>query len=134
MYISSSLLAFFTRGRVLKSSHHLSLSSTSSSSNNYPIYSSLTESINHMFCLRAGLSLQTLHSPLYPLLSLPFHIFVQSIYRNVVHHLISSVVIISKTGYIFSLGPMVRILFQIFKRLAKFSNSVKIMPGPKNVS
>ena len=43
-----------------------------------------------MFCLRAGISLQTQHSPLYPLLSLPFRIFLQSIYYNVVYHLISS--------------------------------------------
>ena len=37
-----------------------------------------------VFCPRAGLSLQTQHSPLYPLLSLPFRIFIQSIYYNVV--------------------------------------------------
>ena len=37
-----------------------------------------------------GLSLQTQHSRLYPLLSLPFRIFIQSIYLNVVYHLISS--------------------------------------------
>ena len=43
-----------------------------------------------VFCPRAGLSLQTWHSPLYPLLSLPFSIFIQSIYHNVVYHLISS--------------------------------------------
>ena len=43
-----------------------------------------------VFCPRAGLSLQTQHSPLYPLLSLPFRIFIQSIYHNVVCHLISS--------------------------------------------
>ena len=39
-----------------------------------------------MFCPRAGLSLQTQHSPLYPLLSLPFRIFIQSIYHNVIYH------------------------------------------------
>ena len=43
-----------------------------------------------VFCPRAGLSLQTQHSPLYPLLSPPFRIFIQSIYHNVVYHLISS--------------------------------------------
>ena len=43
-----------------------------------------------MFCPRAGLSLQTQHSALYPLLSLPFRIFIQSIYHNVAYHLISS--------------------------------------------
>ena len=51
------------------------------------------QSINQsiiVFCPRAGLSLQTQHSPLYPLLSLPFCIFIQSIYHNVVYHLISS--------------------------------------------
>ena len=37
-----------------------------------------------------GLSLQTQHSPLYPLLSLPFRIYIQSIYHNVVYHLICS--------------------------------------------
>ena len=36
-----------------------------------------------VFCPRAGLSMQTQHSPLYPLLSLPFRIFIQSIYHNV---------------------------------------------------
>ena len=36
-----------------------------------------------MFCPRAGLSLQTQDSPLYPILSLPFRIFIQSIYHNV---------------------------------------------------
>ena len=34
--------------------------------------------------------LHTQHSPLYPLLSLPFHISIQSIYHNVVYYLISS--------------------------------------------
>ena len=43
-----------------------------------------------VFCPRAGFSLQTQHSPLYPLLSLPFRIFIQSIYHNVVYHLITS--------------------------------------------
>ena len=43
-----------------------------------------------LFCPRAGLSLQTQHSPFYPLLSLPFRIFMQSIYHNIVYHLISS--------------------------------------------
>ena len=43
-----------------------------------------------VFFPRAGLSLQTQHSPLYPLLSLPFRIFIQSIYHNVVYHLSSS--------------------------------------------
>ena len=43
-----------------------------------------------VFCPRAGLSLQTKNSPLHPLLSLPFRIFIQSIYHNVVYHLISS--------------------------------------------
>ena len=43
-----------------------------------------------VFCPRAGLSLQTQHSPLYPLLSLLFRFFIKSIYHNVVYHLISS--------------------------------------------
>ena len=43
-----------------------------------------------MFCPRIGLSLQTEPSPLYPLLSLPFRIFIQSIYRKVAYHLIFS--------------------------------------------
>ena len=43
-----------------------------------------------VFCPRAGLSLQIQHSPLYPLLSLPFRIFIQSIYHNVVYHLTPS--------------------------------------------
>ena len=42
-----------------------------------------------MFCPRTGLSLKTQHFPLYPLLSLPFRMFIQSIYHNVVYHLIS---------------------------------------------
>ena len=42
-----------------------------------------------MFCPRAGRSLQTQHSPLCPLLSLPSRIFIQSIYHNVVYHLTS---------------------------------------------
>ena len=37
-----------------------------------------------VFCPRADLSLQTQHAPLYPLLSLHFHIFTQSFYHNVV--------------------------------------------------
>ena len=36
-----------------------------------------------VFCPRAGLSLQTQHSPVYSLLSLPFRICIQSIYHNV---------------------------------------------------
>ena len=53
------------------------------------------ESISHQsfiaFCLRAGLSLQTHNSSLYPLLSPPFRIFfIQSIYYNVVYYLIRS--------------------------------------------
>ena len=43
-----------------------------------------------VFCPRAGLSLQTHHSPLYPLLSLPFRIYISSIYHNVFYHMISS--------------------------------------------
>ena len=42
------------------------------------------------FCPRIGVSLETEPSPFYPLLSLPFQIFVQSIYYKVVYHLISS--------------------------------------------
>ena len=37
-------------------------------------------SSNIAFCPRAGPSLQTKHSPLYPILSLPFSICIQSIY------------------------------------------------------
>ena len=40
-----------------------------------------------VFYPRLGLSLQTLHSPLYSLLSLPFRIWIQSIYHDVVYHL-----------------------------------------------
>ena len=47
--------------------------------------------MNHTVLHKAGLSLQTQHSPFYRLLSLPFRIFIQSIYRNVVYHLIPSV-------------------------------------------
>ena len=36
-----------------------------------------------MFCSRAGLSLQTQHSPLYPLLILPFRISIHSIHHDV---------------------------------------------------
>ena len=43
-----------------------------------------------VFFPRAGLLLQTQHSPLYLLLSLPFRICIQSIYHDVVYHLISS--------------------------------------------
>ena len=43
-----------------------------------------------VFYPRASLSLQTQHSPLYPLLSLPFRIFIQSIYYNVLYYLIPS--------------------------------------------
>ena len=43
-----------------------------------------------VFCPMAGLSLQTQHSLLYPLLSLPFRIFIQSVYHNIVRRLISS--------------------------------------------
>ena len=43
-----------------------------------------------VFCQRAGLLLQTQHSALYPLLSLPFRICIPPIYRNVIYHLISS--------------------------------------------
>ena len=50
----------------------------------------INQSINHMFCPRADLSLQTQHFPHYPLLSLLFRIFIQSTYHNVVCHLISS--------------------------------------------
>ena len=50
---------------------------------------SIDQSIS-VFCPRIGLSLQTEPSPLYLLLSLPFHIFIQSIYHRVVYHLISS--------------------------------------------
>ena len=48
----------------------------------------LTEII--VFCPSAGLSLINQHSSLYPLLSLPFRIFIQSIHHNVIYHLISS--------------------------------------------
>ena len=43
-----------------------------------------------VFCPRAGLSLQTQHSPIYPFFSLSFHMFIQFIYHNVVYCLISS--------------------------------------------
>ena len=43
-----------------------------------------------MFCPRTGLSLQTQHYPLHPLLSLPFRIFIQSIYHDTLYLLISS--------------------------------------------
>ena len=43
-----------------------------------------------VFCPRAGLSQQTQDSPLYPLLSLSFRIFIQSIYHNIFYHLTSS--------------------------------------------
>ena len=43
-----------------------------------------------VFCPRAGLSPQIQHSPLYPLLSLPFRICIRSICHNIVYHLISS--------------------------------------------
>ena len=49
--------------------------------------------VNHsitVFCPRIGLSLQAEPFPLYPLLSLPFRNFIQSIYHKVVYHLISS--------------------------------------------
>ena len=46
-------------------------------------------SSSSVFCPRADLSLQTQHSPLYLLLSLPFRIFIQSIYHKVVYNLIS---------------------------------------------
>ena len=46
--------------------------------------------INHSAAPRADLSLQTQHTLLYPLLSLPFRILIQSIYHNAVYHLISS--------------------------------------------
>ena len=58
-----------------------------------PITQSINQSINQSiiaFCSRAGLSLQTQHSPLYPLLSLPFRICIQSTYHDVVYHLIFS--------------------------------------------
>ena len=58
-------------------------------------FSWFIQSINQsiiVFCPRAGLSLQTQqHSPLFPLLSLSFHICIQSIYHDIVYHLISSV-------------------------------------------
>ena len=44
-----------------------------------------------VFCSRIGFSLQTEPSPLYPLLSLPFRISIQSIYYEVVYYLISFV-------------------------------------------
>ena len=50
---------------------------------------SINQSIT-VFCPRIGLSLQTEPSPFYPVLSLPFRIFIQSIYHKVVYHLISS--------------------------------------------
>ena len=53
------------------------------------IFGSVNQSII-LFCPRAGLSLQTQHSPVYPLLSIPFRILIQSIYNNVVYHLTSS--------------------------------------------
>ena len=43
-----------------------------------------------VFCPRAGLWLHTHHSPLYPLLCLPSRICIQSIYYDVVYHLIST--------------------------------------------
>ena len=42
-----------------------------------------------VFCPKAGPSQQTQHSLLYPLLSVPFDICMQSIYHDVVYHLIS---------------------------------------------
>ena len=56
----------------------------------YRIYLHIYNQSIIVFCPRAGLSLQAQHSSLYTLLSLPFRIFVQSIYHNVVYHLISS--------------------------------------------
>ena len=41
-----------------------------------------------VFCPRPGLSLQTQDSPLYPLLSLPFRSYIQTIYHDDVYHLI----------------------------------------------
>ena len=59
-----------------------------------------------VFRPRAALSLQTQHSPLYRLLSLPFRICIQSNYHDVVYHLISSsdanllpVTILSKASF-----------------------------------
>ena len=46
--------------------------------------------LNHLiivFCSRAGLSLQTQHSPFYPFLSLPFRICIQYIIHDVVNYL-----------------------------------------------
>ena len=43
-----------------------------------------------VFCPRAGFSLQTQRSPFYPLLSLPLRTCIQSIYHDVVYHLIYS--------------------------------------------
>ena len=50
---------------------------------------SINQSIT-VSCPRIGLSLQTEPSPFYPLLSLPFRIFIQPIYHKFVYHLISS--------------------------------------------
>ena len=46
--------------------------------------------IYHSVLSKAGFSLETQHSPLYPLFSLPFHICIQSIYYDIFYHLISS--------------------------------------------
>ena len=48
------------------------------------------QSINHSVLPKGRYFTHTQHSPLYPLPSLPFCIFIQSIYHNVVYHLISS--------------------------------------------
>ena len=53
------------------------------------IYNNITQAII-VFCSRAGVSLQTRHSPLYPLLSLSLRICTLSICHNVVYHLIYS--------------------------------------------
>ena len=71
-----------------------------------------------VFSPRAGLSLQTQHSPFYPLLSLPFCICIQSIYHNVVNHLISS----SSTN----------LLPVYLPSRASFSRQVLLSSGPVN--
>ena len=59
----------------------------------YSSYTGRSQSINQsiiVFWPRTGLSVQTQHSPLYPLPILLFRIFIQSTYHNVVYHLTSS--------------------------------------------
>ena len=78
-------------GQLLDSSSFTSAFKTFSNTQIWSLsaYQSINQSIT-VFCPRIGLSLKTEPSPLYPLLSLPFRIWIQSIYHNVVYHLISS--------------------------------------------